>query len=105
LNNGACPKKRSYPEIFYCIEYTFTFWSFEQLPLALKNRGGPEFTVLNIYFALCRVFEQLALALEFFTVLNYFLSFRILATGACPEKNRVALKIFTIWNTLYIHNF
>jgi len=36
---------------------------FEQLALALKNRGGSEFTVLNIYFLLFSIFEQLALAL------------------------------------------
>jgi len=42
----------------------FTFWSFEQLALALKNRGCPELTVLNIYFLLFRIFEELALALE-----------------------------------------
>jgi len=62
------------PEIFHYIEYTFTFRSFEQHALALKNRGCPEFTVLNIYFLSFRIFEQLTLAL----------------------KNRDALKIFTV---------
>jgi len=37
---------------------------FEQLALALKNRGLPEFTVLNIYFLSFRSFEQFALALK-----------------------------------------
>jgi len=36
----------------------------EQLALALKNRGCPEFTVLNVYFLLFWIFEQLALALK-----------------------------------------
>ena len=49
---------------------------------ALKNKGGPEFTVLNIFFII-QDFEQLALALknrvalEFFTVLNTLFTFRI----------------------------
>ena len=47
---SACPEKQSCPEIFHCIEYTFTFRSFEQPALALKNRGCPEFTVLNMHF-------------------------------------------------------
>jgi len=51
--------------------------------LALKNKGCPEFTVLNIYFSSFRIFEQLALALKnrvalkFFTVLNVLFTFRI----------------------------
>jgi len=53
------------PEISRCVEYTFTFRSFPPLPpLALKNRGCREFTVLNMYFLLFRIFEQLALALK-----------------------------------------
>jgi len=44
--------------------YTFTFGSFEQLALAMKNRMCPEFTVLNIYFLSFRIFEQLAIALK-----------------------------------------
>jgi len=48
--------------------------------LALKNRGCREFTVLNIYFLLFRIFEQLALALQ----------------------NRAALKIFTVLNIFFI---
>jgi len=56
----------------------FTFTIFEQLALALKNRGCPEFTIVNMYFLPFRIFEQLALALknrvalEFFTELKYF---------------------------------
>jgi len=86
--------------MFHCIGYTFYIW--EQLALALKNRGSPEFTVLNIYLLLFKIFEQLALALknrvalEFFTVLNmYFLSFRIFERLALALKNRVTLEFFT----------
>jgi len=79
----------------------FTFRIFEQLALALKNRGCPEFTVLNTYCLLFRIFEQLALALrnrvalEFFTVMNtYFLSFRIFEQLALALKTEFALKFF-----------
>jgi len=60
----------------------------------------PEFTVLNIYFLLFRIFEQLALALknrvalEFFTVLKYFSLFRIFEQLALALKTEFALKIF-----------
>jgi len=50
--------------------------------LALKNRGCREFTVLNIYFLLFRIFEQLALALQ----------------------NRAALKILTVLNIFFYHS-
>jgi len=79
----------------------FTFCRFEDLALALKSRVCPEFTILNIYFLLCRIFEQHSLALnnrvvlEFFTVLNkYFLSFRIFEQLALTLKTTFALKIF-----------
>jgi len=49
--------------------------------LALKSRVGPEFTVMNIYLLSFRIFEQVALAL----------------------KNRVALKIFTVFN-IFLHS-
>jgi len=54
----------------------FTFRSFEQFALALKNRGCPEFTVLDMYFLSLRMFEQLALkkqvSLAFFTCIEIF---------------------------------
>jgi len=77
----------------------FTF-SCGQLALALKNKVCPEFTVLNIYFLLFRIFEQLELALknkvalEFFTVLKYFLLFRIFEQLALSLKTEFALKFF-----------
>jgi len=40
--------------------------------LALKSTLCPELTVLNIYILSFRIFEQLELALKFFTVLNMF---------------------------------
>ena len=68
--------------------------------LSLKNRGCPEFTVLNVYFLLFKIFEQLALALknrvalEFFTVLKYILLFRIFEELAVALKTEFALKFF-----------
>jgi len=40
-------------------------------------------------------------ALEFFTVLKYFLSFRIFEQLALALKNRVAQKCFAVWNILF----
>jgi len=37
---SACPDKQSCTDIFCCIDYTFTFWVFEQLALALKTEGA-----------------------------------------------------------------
>jgi len=60
----ACPEKQSCPGILHCIEYTFYIQEFWTACAYLKNRACPEFTVLNIYFLLFRIFEQLALALK-----------------------------------------
>ena len=91
----ACSENRVFPEIFHCIEYSFTFRIFEQLVLALKNRVCPEFTLLTIYFLSFRILNSLRLpwktesALEFFTVLKNFLSFEQLVLALknrlCPE--------------------
>jgi len=62
---------------------------------ALKNRGCCEFTVLNIYFLLFRIFQQLALALKIFTVLNILFTFRI-EQLSLALKNRVVMEIFTV---------
>jgi len=79
----------------------------EHLAFALKNKWGPELTVLNIFFII-QDFEQLALALknrvalEFFTALKYVLSFRIFEQLlALALKKRYALKIFIVWNVLF----
>ena len=88
----ACPENRVALEFFTVLNLLFTFRIFVQLALALKNRGCPEFTVLNVYFLSFRIFEQIALfltnrvALEFFAVLKYILLFRIF------EQLAVALK-------------
>jgi len=87
----------------------FTFRIFEQIALALKNRGCPEFTVLKIHLLLFRSFEQLALALknrvalEFFTVLNILFTFRIFEQFALALKNR-GCPWFTVLNMYFLHS-
>ena len=96
----ACPENRVALEFFTALNILFTFRIFEQLALALKNRGCPEFTLLNVDFLLYKIFEQLALALknrvalEFFAVLKYILLFRIFEELAVALKTEFALKFF-----------
>jgi len=73
---------------------------------ALKNKGGPEFTVLNIFFII-QDFEQLALALknrvalEFFTVLNILFTFRSVEQLVFALKNKGGPE-FTVLNIFFI---
>ena len=68
-----------------------------QLALAQKI-----FPVWNTLFTFS-IFEQLALALEFFTVLNmYFLAIRIFEKLALALKNRVAQEFFTVLKYFFI---
>jgi len=67
---------------------------------ALKNRVALNFLTVLKYFLSSRIFEQLALAHKTvcpeLTVLNiYFLSLRIFEQLALALKNRVGLKFFT----------
>jgi len=69
---------------------------FEQLALALKNKFDLKiFTVLK-YFLSFRIFEQLMFALKFFTVLNILFAFRIFEQLALALKTRFDLKFFTV---------
>ena len=98
----ACPEKTELPWNFllYWIYFLHSGVLSNLHALALKNRGCPEFTVLNVYFLLFRIFEQLALALknrvdlEFFTILKYILWFRIFEELTVALKTEFALKIF-----------
>jgi len=74
---SACPEKVELPWNFSLYwTYLLRLGFLSNFAYALKNRGCREFTVLNIYFLLFRIFEQLALALqnrvalEFFTLLK-----------------------------------
>ena len=78
----------------------FTFWIFEQLALALKNRGFPEFTVPNIYFFIIQEFWVTCTFPEkqncpgiFHCTEIYFIIQDFWGTCGCPE-NRVCPEIF-----------
>ena len=111
LQTALAQITRIVPKWIYTVLKIFSqFTIFEQLALALKNRGCPEFTVLNIYFLLFRIFEQLALALKnrvalaiFHCIGIFFIIQDFWATSACPEQNRVALEIFTVMN-IFLHS-
>jgi len=83
FSNLRLPWKAELPWIFHCLAFFFSFRSFKQLALALKNR----------------------VALDFFTVLKYFLSFRIFEQLALALKNRVALDFLLYWNIFHHSGF
>ena len=101
----ACPEKQSCPDIFHCIEQVFfiiqKFWVACACPE--KQRVPCNFSLYGIYFLHSGVLSNMhALALIFFTVLNMlFLSFRIFEQLALALKNRVAQKVFAVWNILF----
>jgi len=53
-------------KIFTVLNILFTFRIFVQLALALKDRVCPEFTVLNVYFLIFRILNNLRVCSEFF---------------------------------------
>jgi len=59
----ACLENEIALKFFIVLNTLFTFKTFEQVTLALKNRMCPEFTVLK-YFLSFRIFEQVALDLK-----------------------------------------
>jgi len=96
----------SAPQIFFsppnfCAAYAifsrrrfFIIQNFEQLVLALKNRVAlNSFTVLKCFLS-SRIFEQLALALKFLSVLDIIFTFRIFEQFVPALKNRVCPDIF-----------
>jgi len=91
----------------YLNMYFLSFRIFEQLALALKNRGCPEFTILNVIIYYSGFLSNLCLpwqtedALKFFTILNiFFIILEFWVTCTCPE-NRVALEFFTVLHILF----
>jgi len=131
----ACPEKQRVPWYFHCIEHAFfiiqhilatsaspenrvdqkcfalwnilfTFRIFEQLAFALKNRGCPEFTILNVFFLLFRIFEQLALALKIFCCIEYIFYYSgVLNNLRLPWKQSCPGIFHCIEYTFYIQNF
>ena len=101
LSNLHLPWKQGLPWI-HCIEYIFfiiqDFWATCACP---ENRVALKFFIVLKYFLSFKIFEQLAFALKTDFALNpilniYFLSFRIFEQLALALKNRVALKFFII---------
>ena len=66
FNNSRLPWKQSFPEIFHCIEYTFYHFGFlSSLRLPWKTEGALKFFSVLKYFLSFRIFEQLAFARKF----------------------------------------
>ena len=90
MNNLRLPWKTELPRNFHCWIYFLHSGVLSNLRMLWKTEG-----VLNIYFLLFRIFEQLALVLknrvtlEFFTVLNILFAFRIFEELALALKIRV----------------
>ena len=82
----ACPENRVFPEIFHCIEYSFYIQDFWATCVCHEKHSVPWIHCIEYIFFIIQNFEQPALALKFFTVLKYFLSFRIF------EQLELALK-------------
>ena len=107
LSNLRLPWKTVALEIFTVLNILFTFLS--NLHLPWKTEVALKFFPVFKYILSFRIFEQLVLPLktrvspEFFTVLNmYFLSFRIFEQLALALKNRVALEFFTALKYFFI---
>jgi len=100
----ACPEKSLSWNFWLYLKYLLHSGCMSNLCLSWKT-VCPEFTVLNIFFII-QNFEQPALALKqfsmkFFTVLKYFLSFRIWATWVAlkrptPVSYATGLTLWTI---------
>ena len=86
---SAYPEKQSCPENFHCMEYTFYIQNFWATALALKNRVALDFFTVFKYFLSFRIFEQLAFALKIFTVMNILFTFIIFEQLALALKKRV----------------
>jgi len=75
----------------------FTFRSFEQLAFGLKNKGGPEFKVLNIFFILLRILSNFRLPWKtelpwkFSLYLNIFYHLGFLGNLRLPWKQSLLL--------------
>jgi len=81
-------------------------WSRLQTTLAHITRITPKwiYAVLNI-FSPFTIFEQLALALKFFTILNVLFVFRIFNNLRLPWKQSLLWNISLYWNLFVIKDF
>ena len=102
----TCPEKTEMPWNFSL------YWIYFSHSEVLSNLRLPWKTELPWNFSLYwnifyhfRIFEQLTLALKFFTVLNIFFTFRSFEQLALALKNRVALDFSLYWNIFYHSGF
>ena len=102
LHSGLLSNLRFCPEFTAFYIHFLSFRIFEQLALALKNTACPEFfhCIEYLFFYHSSILSNLCLPwkteipFKFFTVLKYFLPFRIFEQLALALKTEFALKIF-----------
>ena len=108
----ACPENRVCIENFHCIEWMrflhSGFLSNLHLPwnteFALNSLYWRYIFIFQDFWATCTCFENRVC--PDFTVLNlYFLLFRILNNLRLPWKTEFALKIFLYWNIFHLSRF
>ena len=93
-------KEKNCPEIFHFIEYTFYIQEFWTTCVWPEKQRGPWIQSTEYIFYIIKDFEQLPLALKnrvalkIFTVFKYFLSFRIFGQLALALKTEFAIKFF-----------
>jgi len=104
------PEKHSLPWNFPQYGTYFYSQNFEQVALALKSRGCPKLTVLNLYFLFSGVLSKLRLPsktelLWTFHYIEYvfFMMQDFWATCACLEKQSLPWK-FPLYETYILHS-
>jgi len=101
----TCPENRVTLEFFTVLNILFTFRIFEQLALALKNRGCPEFTVLNVYFFYSAFLSNLRLPWNFSLYWNIFYDSGFLRNLRLPWKTELPWNFSLYWNIFYDSGF
>ena len=102
-------KKKVCPEMFHCIEYIFYHSGFlSNFCACLEKQSLPwNVSLYWIYFLHSGFLRNLRLpwktecALNFFTVLKYFLTLRIFEQHALALKTKFPLNMFTVLNILF----
>ena len=98
-------KNRVAQKIFALWNILFTFRIFEQLALDLKNRGCPEFTLLNVFFII-QVFWATCACPENFRCIEYIFYYsRFLSNLRLPWKTELPWNFSLYWNIFYYSGF
>ena len=98
LSTCACPENRVALEFFTVLNILFTFRIFEQVALALKSRGCPEFTVLNVDFLYSGFLSNLRLPWKTELPWNFSLSWNIFHYSGFLSNLRLPWKQSLPWN-------